>query len=131
MDRKKLTQRLADLENSIRQLRLELIGDAPKLPNARTPEQINDLVNRGICLRCGEPIIDGESVSRGVHERCMQKIRRDKSVEEAEMLGFLLPVGKRGPKSKPALDIVSNAVTFVESARRSNKKESVRNTKNQ
>jgi hypothetical protein len=75
---------------------------APNVPGGRSEEEVAEIMKKNICLRCGKSL-SGEKEVRGVHERCYQKLRRDKAIEAAVAAGFCLPIATPGPKASPAI----------------------------
>ncbi len=103
MDKKQLLKQLEIAELAIQSMRI-LVAD-PVATTSRTSEEIAKMVEGDCCLRCGKRLTG--KVSRGVHERCYQKLRRDNALDVALQLGHILPAGKPGPKNAPA--IIANA----------------------
>jgi hypothetical protein len=103
MDKNQLLKQLEIAETAIQSIR-KLVDD-PVFNASRSSEEVERLVADNCCLRCGKRLTG--KVSRGVHERCYQKLRRDSALNVALQLGHILPVGKPGPRSAPA--ILANA----------------------
>jgi hypothetical protein len=124
MNKATLLKKLDAAAKLIDEMRQEVVGK-PMIDEliARTAEQIAEFVNSAICLKCGKPIGE-QKPSRGVHERCYQKLRRDGELERAEANGRILPVGKPGPRSIDALDPLPTIQKTVVGKRVANKKTS-------
>lgn len=106
-------KRVVKIVTQIRSLTDELIAaieeDREKtlqnmqLPS-RSPEEIAKMVQSRLCLRCGQPLGDTRE-TRGTHEKCYAKLRRDNMIEHAELAGYCLPRGKPGTPSEPSFPI--------------------------
>lgn len=88
------------------------------------PDECWDLVSRGICLNCGEPISATERSTRGNHLRCHRQILRAIELgsiteEEAVTTGLFAPKAKAGakPRTDTRLSRVLAAKERAESAR--------------
>lgn len=70
-------------------------------------EEVSKKVAKGLCVSCGEPLIDGEKVDRGCHESCGQSLRRatkGDANKDAQFIreGRWLPPSKGGrPPTNP------------------------------
>ncbi|MFN8742871.1 MAG: hypothetical protein ACK5YR_23320 [Pirellula sp.] len=105
MDVKKVTKLVLQLKqladeilNAIEEDRKETLQklDLPM----RSQEDVARMVGQRMCLRCSKPLGDGKE-TRGVHERCYQKLRRDNAVENATIAGYCLPRGTPGKPAEP------------------------------
>ena len=71
---------------------------------AVVPQSTLDRVERGLCVKCGEPLIPGERTSRGCHLACYQDTRRQVlsgsiTMDEAVGGGLIAPPSKVGRKA--------------------------------
>ena len=104
MDKNNLLRKLELTAKLISEMRDELQGKSlQEREIARTQEQVLEFVAKKICLKCGKPL-GSKKPTRGIHERCYQKLRRDEELDRAEVNGRILPVGKPGPKSTDPLE---------------------------
>ena len=79
---------------------LESIRSAIKRAIPAVPESIEQEEKAGICHACKQPRRPGETISRGLHERCYKRIKRamqSGSVNEA----YLISQGRIAPR-KPS-----------------------------
>ena len=112
MDSQSIKNELFALAERLNQL-ANLIANSPvHRANEGFPSHKLQLVNDKICLRCNEPIKDGELGLRGNHSRCYKATDRQiKAGEftdaEAVEAGLLMPPGKPGRKANAEkLDIL-------------------------
>jgi len=71
----------------------------------KNAQERDRLVTDGKCVKCGEPIEEGERVTRGCHHSCYQTTRNwvlsGKTTYDKEMrAGRLLPPGTAGRKPR-------------------------------
>lgn len=93
---KRLTDELLDVVEEDREATLKKL-DLPM----RTKEEVESMVAKKLCLRCGLPLGDGQQ-TRGTHERCYAVLRRRKAIEQAELAGYCLPKATPGSPGQPA-----------------------------
>lgn len=106
-----MLSKIGEIEKLVAELRYALVAKQPELEIARTMAEVDDLVKNKVCLRCGKPI-GKKKHTRGIHENCYQKLRRDGELERAEANGRILAAGKPGPRSSAALKpLIENVIS--------------------
>lgn len=93
MDKKQLIKQIDEAEKALQTMRSLILEKLEE--KARSAEEIAKLVAANQCLRCTEKIVGFPT--RGVHEKCYQKLRRDNKLVQALSLGHILPPAKPGP----------------------------------
>lgn len=107
MDTQSLRQKLKTIILDLQKLLQQIEPEQQKQEFA--PERIN-------CPVCGEFLDDGLRIVRGVHERCYQRLRREKRLADAEEKGVLLPKGSGGRPKDIDLDQILNSNNLMDTA---------------
>lgn len=107
MDQLKLRQKLKTIILELQSVLADLEPNSLELPQEPP---------RTTCPVCNQSLEDGTRVVRGVHERCYQRLRRERRLADAEENGVLLPKEKTGRKTKIDLDEVLNAKSILDTA---------------
>lgn len=103
-----MSQEMLSIVNQMSSL-LQVLKQRLEEQLPHVPESIYDEQEKKICHFCKEPIIKGETVLRGVHERCYKVISR--SIKSGQINeNHLMSNGLLAPKKLPGRKAIQSEI---------------------